>query len=355
MKAKVLYLFTGFRGEHLDKVKKGEEQGNGYWGMLRLDKFGIGATHLELEQFFPLWLCRFLRKHVLSVYFVHLPLYFKFFSYDIVFTSTAYGTQLVHTLLHIGRPKWVMHDFSIMGLLGDEKNLFQKVFAWMVGRCAGIVTISLPEAEDLQKRFPHLKEKIAFIPYGVDLDYFKPQGKSVAGIFAPGRDPDRDLKTLFRASEGLGADVLVTTHQSRLDTLRPLSPFVVHRTLSVEELKDEYAKASVVVVPLDTRTGLNNAMGISALYEALAMGKAIIATKTEAMESYITDGVNGLLVKEGSLEEMRGALSRVLSDSVFREHLERGARAYAEAHLDADECTKRLADYFLTLIPNQTV
>ena len=346
MKLKVLYLFTGYRGAHLSKVKAGEEQGNGYWGMLRLGKFGVDANHIELEQYFPIGVCRFLRKHILNVYFVHLPLYFKFFAYDIVFTSTGYGTQLFHTVLHLRKPKWVMHDFSIMGLLGKEKTFFQKIFAWMTSRSAGIVTISLPEAEDLQKRFPHLKEKIAFIPYGVDLDYFKPETREGGGIFAPGRDPDRDLKTLFEASEGLGVDVLVTTHASRLQKLRPLPPFVVHRTLSVDELKEEYAKASVVVIPLDTKTGLNNAMGISALYEALAMGKAIVATKTEAMESYITDGVNGLLVEEGSVEAMREALSRILTDSQLRSRLEKGARAYAEKNLNADMCTKHLADYF---------
>lgn len=350
MKFKVLYLFTGYRGPHLAKVMAGEEQGNGYWGMLRLGKYGVEAHHLEIEQFFPLWLCRFLRKHILSVYFVHLPLYPFFFAYDIVFTSTGYGTQLVHTLLHFRKPKWVMHDFSIIGLLGKENTFFQKVFAWMVSRSAGIVTISLPEAEDLKKRFPHLKEKIAFIPYGVDLDYFKPQTNEVAGIFAPGRDPDRDLKTLFKASEGLGVDVLVTTHASRLEKLQPLQTFIVHRTLSVEELKGEYAKASVVVIPLDTSTGLNNAMGISALYEALAMGKAIVATKTEAMESYITNGVNGLLVEEGNVEAMRDALSRILLDGELRGRLERGARAYAENHLEAGQCTKNLADYFEKLL-----
>lgn len=346
MNLRVLYLFTGERGSHLAKVKEGKEQGNGYWGMLRLHAFGVDANFVELEHFLPKSVAIFLRKHIFSAYWMHLPLYPLFFVYDIIFTSSSYGTQLVHTIFHFRKPRWIMHDFSIMGLLGNEKKFPQKIFAWMVSRSAGIVTISLPEAEDLKKRFPHLKEKIAFIPYGVDLDYFKPQGNEVAGIFAPGRDPDRDLKTLFKAAEGLGVGVLVTTHASRLEKLRPLPSFVVHRTLSVEELKEEYAKAKVVVIPLDTSTGLNNAMGISALYEALAMGKAIVATRTEAMESYITDGVNGLLVEEGSVEAMGEALSRVVTDAQLRSRLERGARAYAEAHLDADACTKKLAEYF---------
>lgn len=346
MKLKVLYLFTGYRTPHLKKVQSGQEQGNGFWGMLRLSQFGIEASHLEIEQFFPMWLCRFFRKHI-SVYWIHIFTYPFFFSYDIVFTSTGYGTQLVHTLLPVRKPRWVMHDFSIMGLLGSEKRFFQKVFAWMVSKSAGIVTISIPEAEDLKKRFPHLKDNVAFIPYGVDLEYFKPGETPPRGnIFAPGRDPDRDLRCLFAAAEGLGREVLVTTHTSRLEKLQPLPSFVVHKTLSVPELREAYEKAAVVVIPLDTSTGLNNAMGISALYEALAMGKAIVASKTPAMESYITDGVNGLLVEEGNSTAMREALRKLTESDALRMQLERGARMYAEKYLDADACTRALAEYF---------
>ncbi len=138
----------------------------------------------------------------------------------------------------------------------------------------------------------------------------------------------------------------MTTHLSRLEKLRPLPSFVVHKTLSVPELKEAYEKAAVVVIPLDTSTGLNNAMGISALYEALAMGKAIVASKTPAMESYITDGVNGLLVEEGNAAQMHGALRSLLESDALRMRLEKGARMYAQRHLDADACTKVLADYF---------
>lgn len=346
MKLKVLYLFTGYRGPHLAKVKAGEEQGNGYWGMLRLHKFDIDATHVGVEELFPLGFATFLRKYI-NVYWIHLPVYPFFFSYDIIFTSTGYGTQLLHTVLHIRRPQWVMHDFSIMGLLGKEKTFRQKIFAWMVSRCAGIVTLSEDEAGQLKKRFPHLKNSIECIPYGVELDYFKPAEKIGNGpIFAPGRDPDRDLKLLFKAAEGLGKEVLVTTHLSRLEKLKPLPNYVVHKTLSVPELKQAYEDAAIVVIPLDTSTGLNNAMGISALYEALAMGKAIVASKTLAMETYIVDGENGLLVPEGDVAAMRQALSRLVTDRELRERLGKNARAYAEAYLDADRCTGHLADLF---------
>jgi glycosyltransferase involved in cell wall biosynthesis len=346
MQLKVAYLFTGYRTPHLKKVERGEEQGNGFWGMLRLHSFGIDASYVELEQFFPLVVSKFLRRHI-NVNWIHLPTYVAFFSYDIIFSSTGYGTQFVHTLLRVRRPRWVMHDFSIMGMLGQEKTLRQKVFAWMVARCAGIVTISKKEKELLEARFPNMRGRIEFIPYGVDLDYFKPRGKVGEGaIFSPGRDPDRDLKTLFAATEGLGKEVVITTRASRLEKLKPLPHHIVHKNFSVPELRQMYDDASIVVIPLDTSSGLNNEMGISAFYESLSMGKAIVASRSQGMEAYIQDGVNGLLVPQHDTDAMRAAIIRLLGDAELRERLGRNARAYAEQNLDPDVCTQRLAKFF---------
>ncbi len=343
---KVGYLFTGWRTPHLEKVKQGLEQGNGFWGMLRLHSFNVDASHIELEQFYPMFLARFLRKH-LSVNWVHLPTYLAFFRYDIIFSSTGYGTQLVHTLLHIKRPKWVMHDFSIMGTIGNEQTFKQKLYAWMVARCAGIVTISKKEKQLLEEKFPNLRGRVEFIPYGVDLDYFKPSGALGEGaIFSPGRDPDRDLKLLFQATEGLGKEVIITTRESRLEALKPLPAHVVHKTFSVPELKAAYDDASVVVIPLDTSSGLNNEMGISAVYEALSMGKAIVASRSQGMEAYIEEGVNGLLVPQHDEAAMRQAISRLLNDKELRERLGKNARVFVEEHLNPDRCTERLAQFF---------
>jgi glycosyltransferase involved in cell wall biosynthesis len=347
MRLKVLYLFVGYRTPHLKKMKQGEEQGNGFWGMLRLHKFGVDASHIELEQYMPLSLATFIRTYILNVYWVHLPLYPLYFSYDIIFTSTGYGTQLLHTLLHFKKPRWVMHDFSILGLLAKEKTLTQKIFAWMVVRCAGIVTISKKEAELLEQRFPNLRGRIEFIPYGVDLTFFTPSGTVGEGaIFAPGRDPDRDLPLLFAATEGLQKEVLITTREIRLGKLQPLPAHVVHKTLSLFELRQAYSDASVVVIPLDTSSGLNNEMGISAVYEALAMGKPIVASRSQGMEAYIEDGVNGVLVPQHDADAMRTAIKKLLGDPKLRERLGKNARTYAEQHLNPDQCTKNLAEFF---------
>ena len=108
-----------------------------------------------------------------------------------------------------------------------------------------------------------------------------------------------------------------------------------------------------MVIPLDTSSGLNDAMGVSVVQEALAMGKAIIASHTDTMASYIEDGKTGFLVSEKDVCVMRGTLEKVLSDKQLRDSLGREARTYAERHLDADKCTENLAKYFKELVANE--
>jgi glycosyltransferase involved in cell wall biosynthesis len=343
---KVLYLFSGSRDGLLEKIKKGEAHGNGFWGMLELPRFGIEADYIEVEQTYPKSIARFIRRH-LNNYAIHLPLLWRFFSYDIVFTSSSFASQLFFASFSPKKPLWIMHDFSIKGLLGQEKTLRQKLFRFMVMRAAGVVTLSLDETEFLEKRFPHLRGRVEFIPFGIDLEFFKPQGeKEVRQVLAVGFDPDRDWKTLVEAVRDIDVPVVLATRESRVAKLRPFPESIKVMQFSPRDLVREYDRSAVIVVPLDTSHGVNDAMGCSTLFEAMVMGKAIVATRTKAMESYVTHGENALLVKEGDVSQMRSAIEAVLGDPVLRKNLGEKARRYALANLDIHACTEKLAVFF---------
>lgn len=352
---RLLYLYSGIRSGLIEKAKRGEDPGDGTWGMLRLRHFGVAAEHLELEQFVPTPFARFLRFRVLGNYGAHLPFFFNFFRYDVVFTAGAFYSQFLFTLarivLRFKRPLWVMHDFSITGFLGEERSVRQKLFAFLVRRADGIVTVGKEEAAHLAERFPHLTDRIAYIPFGVDTGFFAPRlGVSeTRTVLAAGIDPDRDWGTLYRACEGLRAEVIAAT-RPRGEKDIPVPTFVTRRLFSLKELVEVYARASVVVVPLDPHTGVNDAMGCTALFEAMAMGKAIVATDTHTMRSYITHGENGLLVPPGDVSAMHTAIKDLLDDAGKRAQLGAAARAYALSHLDAEKLAGVLAAYFKGLL-----
>lgn len=343
---RVVYLFNNVRHGVIDKIKKGEDHDDHFFGMLRLPQYGVDADHVEIEEYFPHWFTVTLRKFV-NIYYIHLLLFWKFFSYDIVFTSSAFGSQFFHTLLHLKRPKWVMYDFSITGFIGEGKSVRQKLFKWMTGKAAGIITLSNNEAEKLKQLFPALKQKIEFIPFGVDLSFFKPQRDvpEEHQILMVGLAPDRDYETLFEATKGLNIPVVVTRSRT-VDSFKNLPSYVQARSFSPRELVREYSKSKIVVLPLDIKDGRNNASGCSTLVEAMAMGRVVIATRTPTTESYITHGVNGFLVEAKDIGGLRNAIQELLTDDDKRRKLGANARSFTEKNCDAEIVAKRMADFF---------
>ncbi|HWA52689.1 MAG TPA: glycosyltransferase family 4 protein, partial [Solirubrobacterales bacterium] len=71
------------------------------------------------------------------------------------------------------------------------------------------------------------------------------------------------------------------------------------------------------------------------VYEAMSKGRAVIGTRPGGHEDMIEDGRSGLLVRAGDVEELRGAMARLIADPGLREELGRRAaersRAFTEA------------------------
>ncbi len=336
----------------MSKIERGEESDDHIYGMLRLRRMGVESGYLEIEQFLPARACNFLRTHVLSVYWAHAPLFFKFLSYDVILSPTAFGSQLLHALYPFRKPKWVMLDFSVLGLIGEGRTWKQRIMRFLARRADGIIAVDKMEERLLKERFPEKGDSITFIPLSVDAGFSRP-GQDIpekGNIFSPGRDPGRDFKTLFKALEGLDCRLFITTRPWTLKKLQPVPSFVNCVDLTHQEFLHEYDKAQIVIIPLDTRSGLNNAMGGSTVLEAMSMGKAIIATRTPMMSSYITDGVNGILVPEGDADALRRAVVSVLDDPTKRASLGKKAREFAVNECSPDVFTERLFEYFKRIV-----
>lgn len=339
---KVLYLFNNIRSQTMKDVQNKKDNEDHFLGMFRLKFFGVDADFWEIEMVFPKLVCQLIRKY-LPIYFVHLPIFWKIFNYDIIFSSSAFGLQTLHTLFGFRKSKWVMLDFSINGFL-NKKKWSNKIFKWMVKRSAGIVTISQKEADLLKNIFP--QKNIKFIPFGTDNEFFKPQEiKEENQILMVGRDPGRDYATLFSACQGLGVKVISTTSR-KLSQFPNIPDFVVSHNFDPHELVLEYSKSKIFVLPLDIKGGINEAMGCSTLVQAMSMGKAIIATRTPTTESYISHGQNGFLVEAGNVAEMRSYIVQLLNDENKRINFGHRARQFALKECSVNIFAERLAEFF---------
>jgi glycosyltransferase involved in cell wall biosynthesis len=65
--------------------------------------------------------------------------------------------------------------------------------------------------------------------------------------------------------------------------------------------------------------------------EAMAAGKAVIASRTGGVPEIVTDGETGLLVPPGDAAALAGALRRLTGDTALRECLADGGRERVKA------------------------
>jgi sugar transferase (PEP-CTERM/EpsH1 system associated) len=178
--------------------------------------------------------------------------------------------------------------------------------------------------------------KISVMPTGVDVDYFRPSpGEEKAGalVFTGSMDwlPNEDAVFYFaeqilphirRAMPDVTLWVVGRRPSRRLQGLA-LRDGSVRLTGQVEDVRPYVRSASVYVVPL--RVGSGSRLKI---FEAMAMGKAVVST---------TIGAEGLRVKHGKdiiladdPEEFAASVLKLLNNSAARAEVGQAARQLVE-------------------------
>lgn len=347
---KVAFLYTNTRGAMVERIKRGEDHDNHLFGALRLQEYGIQADVVELESVLPLRLATWFRRHA-SMHAFHVPLLMRLRGYDAVLTSAALGALLARALTGIGPRKWLMYDYNISGPLTHPHTVKERIFAYLMQRVDGFITLGAGEAEAMRRLFPEKSGAICHIPFGCDTAYFSPQPEREQSnlVLSVGRDPGRDWRTFLAAVRDTDMRVETTARPSALEKAGGVPANVSVCSWSPLELLDGYARASVVALPLGPIYP-EDTMGVSTLVEAMAMGKAIVATDTATMRSYLTHGVNAVLVPQGDALALRAAISDLLRDGAKRRSLGRAARETVCRLCDADSITRQLAEYLKQVV-----
>src|SRR5437879_271955 len=170
-------------------------------------------------------------------------------------------------------------------------------------------------------------------------------GPALAQTGAAARRERRDYGTLIEAVRGLDLVVTVAAASawSRNDPLpdQTLPANVVKRRLDYRGLRDLYDRSEFVVVPLQD---VDFQAGSLVMYEAMAMGKAVIATRTRAHRDgdIVRDGETGLLVPPGDPGALREAIVRLHTDPAAARRMGENARRVVEASLNHDTYVRRM-------------
>jgi glycosyltransferase involved in cell wall biosynthesis len=197
--------------------------------------------------------------------------------------------------------------------------------------------------------------RVVTMPIPVDTEFFKPRGEDdgdARNVLTVGKDLARDYGTFLEAVRPLAVDATIVAHPRNVASSE-LSPNVTLRSgLSFPELRLLYARAACVVLPQRSEDYVfgSEGGGLTALLEAMAMGRPIVASDRAILHDYVTDGVEALLVPPEDPVALRAAIERVLGDPELSRSLGSASRARVESAHTSRGFAARLAPLLRSVI-----
>jgi len=187
--------------------------------------------------------------------------------------------------------------------------------------------------------------KLDYVPYYADTEFWHPTGATQEPLVVAAGREHRDYATLAEACRGLPVRVFVAAGSIHSPAASGRDPSewpsnFEHGFADYRRLRDLYARASVIVVPL-TETDFQ--AGVTTALEAMAMGQAVIVTATRGQSGVIRDGLTGITVKPGDAAALAAAVKHLLDRPDERRRLGRAAREAVIEGYSVEDYSRRLA------------
>jgi hypothetical protein len=176
-------------------------------------------------------------------------------------------------------------------------------------------------------------ERGAGRPFPMDLEFFRSDTPQHPGRIFAGGDSARDWKLFIEAVRDLPLDVHLVTAVPPEDVPAHVR---VEARLPLSRFRDAMSEATICAIPLVREI----AAGVTVLPMAMALGVAVVATRTGWIEKYVTHEEEGLLVPAGDVDAFRSALLRLHGDSELRARLVANARRRVTDLCDLETFTR---------------
>jgi glycosyltransferase involved in cell wall biosynthesis len=227
----------------------------------------------------------------------------------------------------------------VVQLWGSDVELAKRL-PWLFGpilrRARVVVCASTALAADAQALGAR---DVVVIPSGVDLpERVEPAAEPPHALYVGRLSEEKGVLELAQAARDL--PLVVVGDGPLREALPQTVGFVPH-----DELGPYYERASIVVVP-SRREGY----GVVAR-EAMAYGRAVVATDVGGLPDAIEDGVTGLLVPPRDPAALRAALERLLSDADLRARLGVAARRKVADELGWEAASAATIDVYRRVRP----
>ncbi len=246
--------------------------------------------------------------------------WFRSFAYDaVVAYSSQVGLPLAMLFRLTGRKTpLVVFDIETLGRPSGRRLALVRFAARRFDR---LVYALRRQLEFYREHLADLADRARYIPIGIGAyPKRRPLGEPDTGpILASGHHGKafRDWATLLSAYAPIAsrAPLLVAGRDDIGEDDRdgvPIPPEVRFAPfMPADRYQDLVEDARFVVIPLPDR---RHSLGQLSVLFAMAMGKAVVATRMMGVEDYVEDGETGLLVAPGDADALRAAMERLLDD-----------------------------------------
>lgn len=212
-------------------------------------------------------------------------------------------------------------------------------------------------------------QRIEVVPHPVDEESFRAVERSnsngsVRILFAGRIEKIKGVETLARAIPAVVKEVLdcaftflgndTNSGENRGSLRRELREYLqrhnclnkvaFHDRVEKEELIAYYQQSDITVVP-----SFYESLGFVCL-EAMACGKAVIASKAGGLQEIIRDGQNGFLIHAGDSEGLAQKIIALCENADLRNRLGREARRFIETHYSSSSAARQTLVYYRQII-----
>jgi glycosyltransferase involved in cell wall biosynthesis len=200
----------------------------------------------------------------------------------------------------------------------------------------------------IENRWRIAPEQVIFTPFMVDTRFFAPEQvtpniSNTPLICSVGLEA-RDYPTLLAAVRDLDVHVTIAAASpwsKRADSTQDqaIPENVTVRCFSQFDLRQLYADSRFMVMPLHN---VEFQAGVTAILEAMAMGRAVICTKTPGQTDVIIDNETGLYIPPNDPQALAAAITHLLENPREAERMGQAGRQLVEQSMSLDCYVERL-------------
>jgi len=312
---KIAFLFTSPREGLMSRVQVGQDA----------DTSLRGWNHIPGAEYFIVF-----PKSIRSLLFIP-----RLLRYDFVITQDnlllGYIVSFCARVFRL-RTRWlyVAINSSILMRRHAAHPIRLFLFKKFWESYARILCLSSEQIEDFA-RLGISRKHLVFMPFGVDAHFFQPTDVSREEdlIVSVGRDMGRDYATLFKTAERTKHAFIVVASQKNIPPDMPVPTNVsVLYNRPLVEVRDLYARARLaVIVSKDASVpDGSDCSGQTVILDALAAGKAVIATRRSWITDYLVPDQDLVVVPPNDPEALARAIDVLSNDAEKRKHLAASGR-----------------------------